>query len=662
MTLRKLWEKHLRTLHADLTTAQQSASATPYILLSFRSRDGLTTRTYSTADATNRVARVNMSEGRLGGELNVSGSQIPYSAIIRLSDDNNALAALDWKGYRLDIGWGFNTASGNRYSEGPPLYVHLARTVSAQGVRYLELICMDLWSYVGQVWKNQSTSAPVIYEKDIQIKHILLELLGGTLPAVSTTDPRVIKKEGATYTDRTSQAASPSDADTSTTEDVELMAAAPAVNDAVYFGWADKFNRLSIDVSTAGVGTWTVTWEIWDGAAWVSLALLSDTPTNFDQWKVAGVKIISWAIPSGWTATNLNGTDPVFPNASLFYVRARISAFTSMTTRPLARKVAFGLDVGFALDTSDATQGDDYQPQYPTAWREDITSIISKVLGYTLLGIVLQKDGFHAKFIDNAQASADYTYDSAHKFWESILESYSIIPNSITVTNLEPGTSGTRYSGSDTNTASKNALGQIAILVVDESVTSNATATTQAQRLIKQLVRDANQGFARVPMNCGQEVWDLIQVQDSRSGQTWNGRVSQLVRSFEPGVYEMLIFAGGYRVSEYISEIQMVAQKLAEQAISLREKLEEERRRREQEQKVSQIEPRGEEGIPPVPPLIQMQRDATRPVPVSVESLVRPKPKPTEFPTVTPVARPATRSGEAETERKEFLKQQRKKK
>ena len=87
----------MRTLHADLTTAQKAASATPYVSLVFTSRDRATTRTYLTTSSPNRIVHIQQSEGATNDHISAPGEQ-PFAVLIRLRDNDNALGVLEWRG------------------------------------------------------------------------------------------------------------------------------------------------------------------------------------------------------------------------------------------------------------------------------------------------------------------------------------------------------------------------------------------------------------------------------------------------------------------------------------------------------------------------------------------------------------------------------------
>ena len=137
---------------------------------------------------------------------------------------------------------------------------------------------------------------------------------------------------------------------------------------------------------------------------------------------------------------------------------------------------------------------------------------------------------------------SDYTYElgGAHTVHADNLAKAKVIPNSIEYSNA----AGT-FKGSATDSPSQTALGPIKTLVYDETVTSNAIGATLAGRALVRLQRDVGQGDVDAPMNCGQEVWDLIEVIDIRSGQAWTGRVSHITRTYYPGYYRIAVAMGG---------------------------------------------------------------------------------------------------------------------
>lgn len=127
----------------------------------------------------------------------------------------------------------------------------------------------------------------------------------------------------ASFTDDTRDANDPG------ANDAPVFPAADAINDSGNFGHAEPFNSLSINVGTAGVGTYTVTWEYWNGTAWTALIQVTDGTGNF---KTAGTSTVDYAVPGDWAATTLGGRGP------FYYIRARRDGGTS-TTNPVMTQV-----------------------------------------------------------------------------------------------------------------------------------------------------------------------------------------------------------------------------------------------------------------------------------------------------------------------------------
>jgi hypothetical protein len=121
----------------------------------------------------------------------------------------------------------------------------------------------------------------------------------------------------ANRTDETSAA------NNTTANDMTLMQASPAINDSYYFGFVTTpWDVLRLNIGTAGAGTWTIAWEYYNGA-WVSLASVTDGSNGF---KNSGTVDVLWNQPTDMALTTIK-------SISAYWVRARVSAFTSITTQ-----------------------------------------------------------------------------------------------------------------------------------------------------------------------------------------------------------------------------------------------------------------------------------------------------------------------------------------
>jgi len=112
--------------------------------------------------------------------------------------------------------------------------------------------------------------------------------------------------------------------------DMSLPPQTPGANDAYKFGAVIKFDSISLVLGTQGAGVWTITWEYWNGA-WVALAGVTDGTTHFRA--APGTYTVSFTRPGDWAVQNLGGL------GNQYYIRARVSAYTSRVTQPLGSQV-----------------------------------------------------------------------------------------------------------------------------------------------------------------------------------------------------------------------------------------------------------------------------------------------------------------------------------
>lgn len=113
---------------------------------------------------------------------------------------------------------------------------------------------------------------------------------------------------------------------------IDLFPAAPAVNDAIYFGSDEVFFNLSFWLATAAVYVGvTFVWEYSDGAAgWPDLVLGDDLTLypDDDIWSRTGLAAANFQVGTAWAKETVDG-------GNKFWIRCRISAIaTSFTTPP----------------------------------------------------------------------------------------------------------------------------------------------------------------------------------------------------------------------------------------------------------------------------------------------------------------------------------------
>jgi len=128
-----------------------------------------------------------------------------------------------------------------------------------------------------------------------------------------------VADDGGTQTDETSPA------NNDTANDMTLLPVTPAVDDAYYFGKSSLWDWLELRTGIAGIGTWDIDWEYWNGAGWVSLADVVDNTSGF---RVTGTRLLLFTLPLDWVQATVGGI------ANLYWIRARVSAYTSVVTQP----------------------------------------------------------------------------------------------------------------------------------------------------------------------------------------------------------------------------------------------------------------------------------------------------------------------------------------
>jgi len=134
-----------------------------------------------------------------------------------------------------------------------------------------------------------------------------------------------VADDGGAQTDETTAS------NNATTDDMTLLPATPAQEDAYYFGHSNTFDGINLMLSTPGAGTWTITWEYWDSDSWEPLSGVVDRSSGFTVGGSNPVGI-NFTKPGDWATTTVNGQGP------FYYVRARVSAYTSVTTQPLGEQ------------------------------------------------------------------------------------------------------------------------------------------------------------------------------------------------------------------------------------------------------------------------------------------------------------------------------------
>lgn len=149
--------------------------------------------------------------------------------------------------------------------------------------------------------------------------------------ATATYTPGAV--DGAIADDGGDQTDETTEANEATADDMTLLPGTPAVDDAYYFGLDSPWDWLCLNISTAGAGTWTIKWEYWNGSTWPELPSgYYDTSNGFRN---GGKQSVSFVRPGDWATSSILLMD-------LYWVRARVSAYSSVVTQPLGQQAWIG--------------------------------------------------------------------------------------------------------------------------------------------------------------------------------------------------------------------------------------------------------------------------------------------------------------------------------
>lgn len=156
---------------------------------------------------------------------------------------------------------------------------------------------------------------------------------------------------------------------------------------------------------------------------------------------------------------------------------------------------------------------------------------VDYLLGHTGTKARPENDG-KLHFLDPVTTGSTYAYEykfdvsGDHTFWNKTIRLRFINPNKVVVKSGEAHEP--QYTGSSTSSTS-NALAP-KVRTIRRKLVSDTEANNIAAAIIETAELDAERGFATVPMNVGQELWDFVNITDSRQGDTRTGNIQYLRR------------------------------------------------------------------------------------------------------------------------------------
>jgi hypothetical protein len=168
---------------------------------------------------------------------------------------------------------------------------------------------------------------------------------------------------------------------------------------------------------------------------------------------------------------------------------------------------------------------------------ESLLDIICRLLSFTKC--VLRVSSDNEVYIFNPTISGttyDYQYklvDGYHKFYDKDTKDKLVIPNRITVKNMNDASDPDYHFGTAVSSESNAKLPKTELYLLP-SITSDADCSDIAEALMHHAELDSDTGYAFVPMNFGQEVWDYVKVTDSRAGDSKTGNIQYIIRTYNP--------------------------------------------------------------------------------------------------------------------------------
>ena len=156
----------------------------------------------------------------------------------------------------------------------------------------------------------------------------------------------------------------------------------------------------------------------------------------------------------------------------------------------------------------------------------------------------------------SAIAAFDYLYGplaGAHGFYQYVRSQSVLEANRVMAVDKLPDTDATQHNwlGTVNDTADQTTFDLTTMIFEDPSIVDQQTANDAAASRLAHIVEEATGGILIAPMNCGQEMYDYIQVDDDRAGFTSgendeeSHRVGSIVRKYSPGVFTIELGFGG---------------------------------------------------------------------------------------------------------------------
>jgi hypothetical protein len=147
----------------------------------------------------------------------------------------------------------------------------------------------------------------------------------------------IMEDSPSVYTDYTNDAR-----DKTGSNDVTLLPATPAINDAFYIAGLAQFGGVDINVTTAG-DTYVLIWEYYNGSGWSTLSVVDSSSSFYST----GWHTITFTKPGNWATTTINTQGP------FYYIRARVTSGGG--TQPFAEEISLFSTIKYEPFTVNST-------------------------------------------------------------------------------------------------------------------------------------------------------------------------------------------------------------------------------------------------------------------------------------------------------------------
>ena len=196
-----------------------------------------------------------------------------------------------------------------------------------------------------------------------------------------------------------------------------------------------------------------------------------------------------------------------------------------------------------------------YAPYIEAQQGDSVLAFVRNMMNMTECAISIRPDGFHIVRPD-IDKPPHYTYSTGgHTFYRVNRSNRLIIPNTVyAVEQTAAIGSKVKHVGTAEDVDSLGKVGTIATFIVDSGIKSAAEASNRAGAWMRRQRLKKWTGNLRVPMNPVQEIYDVVEANDWRSGIAMKGVVTRLHRHWSQGEYFLDMSLGMWPVVGLIAE------------------------------------------------------------------------------------------------------------